>query len=209
MTLKEALGNKLLIKQLAKHLPPELWSDERLARFVQAVNDSYNAYEKDKTLADHAFQLNEEEYVRINAKLKLEVKTRRHAINLLKEAIARIDDQQTGAGSVLPDDDSLDGALAHLERQLARRQQMEAELGQRAKQFQSLSENAPGVIFEYEFRADGTAGYSYISPAIEKIFGIKPSDFSSLSDYVHPDQRDARSGCVLSGAAGKPPCRQK
>ena len=84
--------NKLLAKQIRKHLPPELWSDEKLTRFIQAVDDSYNAYEKDKTLADHASRLNEDEYVRINAKLQTEVLGRRQAIKTLKEAIARMND---------------------------------------------------------------------------------------------------------------------
>ncbi|MBS1603739.1 MAG: response regulator, partial [Bacteroidetes bacterium] len=63
------------------------------------------------------------------------------------------------------------------------------ELEQRVQQFQSLSENIPGVIFEFEFREDGTEGYRYISPALEKIFGIDPADFRSLSDYMRPEDR--------------------
>jgi len=134
--------NKLLIKQINKYLPPELWADEKLARFIQAVDDSYNAYEKDKTLADHAFRLNEDEYVRINAKLQAEVLGRRHAIRVLKEAIAKMDsDQQTLAAQ---DEESLSSTLARLEDQLSRRKQTELELieaREQAEQFARSKDN--------------------------------------------------------------------
>jgi PAS domain S-box-containing protein len=66
---------------------------------------------------------------------------------------------------------------------------MEAELEQRVQQFRSLSENIPGVIFEYEFRKDGSDGYRYISPAMEKLFGIPPADFYTFFRYIHPDDK--------------------
>jgi PAS domain S-box-containing protein len=66
----------------------------------------------------------------------------------------------------------------------------ETELEQRVKQFKSLSENIPGVIYEYEFRADGTEGLRYISPAIERIFGIKADDFKDYLKYVQPADRE-------------------
>lgn len=66
---------------------------------------------------------------------------------------------------------------------------IESELANRVKQFQSLSENIPGVLYEYEFRKDGTEGLRYISPAIEKIFGIRPDQFNDYIDYIHPDDR--------------------
>ena len=63
----------------------------------------------------------------------------------------------------------------------------ELALEQRLKQFKSLADNIPGVIFEYEFKSDGTEGFKYISPAITKLFGITPEDFYSYFNFVHPD----------------------
>jgi len=187
MNAAELSYNKLLARQIRKYLPPGLWADEQLGRFIQAVNDSYNAFEKDKALADHAFLLNEEEYLRVNGKLQKEVAGRRAAINMLKEAIARMGEPHAAGLSQGPDEDSLNGALAQLDGQLELRRQMEAELEQRVRQFQSLSENVPGVVFEFEFREDGSDGYSYVSPAIEKIFGIKAADFHSIINYIQPE----------------------
>ncbi|OOQ56714.1 PAS domain-containing hybrid sensor histidine kinase/response regulator [Mucilaginibacter pedocola] len=64
--------------------------------------------------------------------------------------------------------------------------QTEIELEQRVKQFKSLSENIPGVIYEYEFRADGTEGLRYVSPAVERVFGISAANFMNYGAYVQP-----------------------
>lgn len=138
--------NKLLAKQLTKYLPPELLSDERLTRFIQAVDGSYNAYEKDKSLADHASRLNDEEYLRINKKMQTEVLGRRQAIKLLKEAIARMDEPDGQPVTDTQEEDGLNGTLAHLEDQLTRRKQMEAEL-KRLSLVASANEN--GVVFTH------------------------------------------------------------
>ncbi|HXB32604.1 MAG TPA: ATP-binding protein [Puia sp.] len=133
--------NKLLDRQIKKHLPPELASDERLMRFLEAVRDSYKAFEKDKALADHAFHLNEEEYIRINKKLEAEVVGRRQAIKVLKEAISRLDSQGSAASA---EEETLNDTLAHLEDQLARKQKMEQELieaREQAEQFARSKDN--------------------------------------------------------------------
>ena len=68
--------------------------------------------------------------------------------------------------------------------------QTETELEQRVKQFKSLSENIPGIIYEYEFRPNGTEGLRYVSPAVERIFGIKPEDFYNYSNYLLPEDKE-------------------
>lgn len=65
--------------------------------------------------------------------------------------------------------------------------QTETALEQRVKQFQTLSENIPGVIYEYVFRRDGSEGLSYISPAMERVFGIKPENFHNYLSYINPE----------------------
>jgi len=73
---------------------------------------------------------------------------------------------------------------------ITRSKQNEIELENRVKQFQSLSENIPGVIYEFVFRKDASSGLNYISPAIEKIFGILPDDFKNYLEYIHPEDRE-------------------
>lgn len=75
-------------------------------------------------------------------------------------------------------------------RNVTAQKKTDAALTNRVNQFQSLSENIPGVIYEFEFKADGSEGLRYISPAIEKIFGIKPGEFKNYLSYIHPDDRE-------------------
>lgn len=65
----------------------------------------------------------------------------------------------------------------------------ELELEQRVRQFRSLAENTPGVIVEYEYHKDGTEGYRYISPSVERIIGLSPEEFVRHDSFVHPDDR--------------------
>ena len=136
--------NKLLDRQIKKHLSPELLADERLMRFLEAVNDSYKALEKDKALSDHAFRLNEEEYVRINKKLQAEVTGRWQAIKVLKQAIARLDEPNEESLFAGREEENLSDTLAHLEAQLARRRKMEQDLieaREQAEQFARSKDN--------------------------------------------------------------------
>lgn len=59
----------------------------------------------------------------------------------------------------------------------------EIELKYRVKQFQFLTGNIPGVIFEYEFYPDGTDGFRYISPSIEKVFGISADQYVNSPEF--------------------------
>ncbi|MCZ8214731.1 MAG: PAS domain S-box protein, partial [Cyclobacteriaceae bacterium] len=70
--------------------------------------------------------------------------------------------------------------------------QTQTELANRVRQFKGLSENIPAVIFEYQFNNDGTEGFRYVSPAIEKVFGVSVPDFmANALKYIHPDDRDS------------------
>ncbi|WP_443936834.1 PAS domain S-box protein [Pedobacter sp. MW01-1-1] len=61
----------------------------------------------------------------------------------------------------------------------------EQELEQHVKQFTALAENVPGVIYEFEYRPDGTDGMRYVSPAVEREFGI-PQDVLWNRNYIAP-----------------------
>lgn len=53
--------------------------------------------------------------------------------------------------------------------------------------YERLIENLPGVAIEYESRADGTHHYRYISPSVERAFGIHSSQLYKLTQFVHTD----------------------
>ncbi|HNP45788.1 MAG TPA: PAS domain S-box protein [Panacibacter sp.] len=65
--------------------------------------------------------------------------------------------------------------------------QTETELANRVKQFQALSENVPGIIYEYQFRANDWEGLTYVSPGVERLLGIKPEEFLDYPRYLNPE----------------------
>lgn len=68
--------------------------------------------------------------------------------------------------------------------------QLEVELSQRVKQFEGLSENIPGVIFEFEVFEDGKEKMRYVSPSMERVFGITAEAFYDFNRFIRPDDLD-------------------
>ncbi len=84
--------NKLLGRQIRKFLPEDYLNREEFKAFLNAVNDSYNAYERDSELSEHAFRISEEEYLGLNEKLLHEIKVKKDSISELKQAILEMGD---------------------------------------------------------------------------------------------------------------------
>jgi PAS domain S-box-containing protein len=61
--------------------------------------------------------------------------------------------------------------------------------------YQHTAANAPGVVYRWVYRADGTAGYTFVSEGARTLFGIEPEaalrDPTALLSLVHPDERAA------------------
>ncbi|MCR8556575.1 response regulator [Mucilaginibacter sp. BJC16-A38] len=83
-------NHKLLNRQLKKYATPDLIANKHFIRFIDAVSDSYAAYDRDKELSDHAFMVSQEEFGDINLRLKEEVELRRLSIKKLKETFNNI-----------------------------------------------------------------------------------------------------------------------
>ncbi|MDE3252599.1 MAG: hybrid sensor histidine kinase/response regulator, partial [Bacteroidota bacterium] len=118
--------NKLLEKQIQRHLTGEDLANERIRQFIQAVNASYQSYEKDKELNDHAFLITDKEYKEIYARLKNEILIRTETIEKLKEAVRNIqvDEDATHTN----DKDDLPLIINYLDQQIAKRKEIEKEL---------------------------------------------------------------------------------
>jgi PAS domain S-box-containing protein len=54
-------------------------------------------------------------------------------------------------------------------------------------QLQRIAENMPGIMLEYESKTDGTHEYTYISPAFERIFGVRTNHIFRITQFLHPD----------------------
>lgn len=85
--------NKLFNRQLQKLFPAEFREDPRFTTFINAVNNSYKAFERDIELSERAFRLSEMEYEEINARLKEEVAAKKDSIDDLKKAVTQLGDE--------------------------------------------------------------------------------------------------------------------
>jgi len=115
--------NKLLNKQLIKYLPEAYLEDENLTRFIEAVNQSYHSFEKDKELTDHAFLITDRDYKEITGRLNNEIKLRNETIYRLKEAVKNIQDDEPILFTDKEDD--LLGIVLYLNNQITKRKETE------------------------------------------------------------------------------------
>ncbi|HVW95319.1 MAG TPA: response regulator [Mucilaginibacter sp.] len=120
------LYHKLLERQLKKYSNDELKSNDHFLRFIEAVNDSYQAFDRDKELSDHAFTVSQEEFVQINQQLKEEVELKRLSITKLKETLDSIrgESKKPFEGN---DDDLLE-IVKFLNEEISRRTEVERQL---------------------------------------------------------------------------------
>lgn len=132
--------NRLLNKQILKFLPPGFVESEEGRQFIEAVNNSYTAYERDIDLLNHAFRINEEEYIDINHKLKEEITLKQVSISRLKESIHSI-----SVKSVLfkeeNDHDELLAIVNYLDDQINSRKQAEEVLRIREEKYRNITAN--------------------------------------------------------------------
>jgi PAS domain S-box-containing protein len=135
--------NKLLERQLKKLLPAEMVNHPGLAELVKAINESYNAYERDAELAERAFKISEEDYIEINAQLKKEVDLKKMSINKLKESIDIVQEQKNQSGG---DTDSLLDVVNYLNLQIGKRKDAESLLTSTAYRLSALIRNMHTAI---------------------------------------------------------------
>ncbi len=85
--------HKLLARQIKKYLSEDNLKEESINKFIDAINDSYYAYERDKRLADHAFRISESEYFSLNERLRDEIDTKKQSVAKLIDAVNSIDEE--------------------------------------------------------------------------------------------------------------------
>lgn len=54
-------------------------------------------------------------------------------------------------------------------------------------QLQRIAENMPGIMVEYETTPEGAHKYNYISPAFDRIFGVRAAHMHHVTQFVHPE----------------------
>ncbi|RUO25445.1 hypothetical protein CWE09_01530 [Aliidiomarina minuta] len=79
-----------------------------------------------------------------------------------------------------------------------------SELNLLQMRLKKLAEIVPGVIFEYELRADGSSCFPYTSQGIKRIYGVDPEDIRDNADmvyqHIHPDDLSAVKESIQQSA---------
>jgi len=118
--------HKLLQRQLNKYAGGNNITPDNLQLLLEAVNDSYLAFEKDKELSDHAFTISQQEYIEINTRLKEEVELRKLSIQKLKSILSHFISENKE--SFTEKDDNLLEIVDQLTDEMNRRKAVEQQL---------------------------------------------------------------------------------
>ncbi len=117
--------HKLLEKQTARMLTKELLEQESVRKFLELINNSYNNFERDRKISEHAFSVSEKEYQELAQHLREQNQVRLQSIVKLKKAILALD---PSASTHSEDDDDLFNVISFLEEQIQKSKLRKAEL---------------------------------------------------------------------------------
>jgi PAS domain S-box-containing protein len=87
--------HKLLKRQINKFLTEDLLQNQTVLNFINAINDSYFSFERDKEILNHAFYESEKEYQSLNSSLKLEYELKKQSISKLYDSLDIIDENHS------------------------------------------------------------------------------------------------------------------
>ncbi len=118
--------NSLLQKQIIKHLTEEQISDPNILNLLKAINNSYNSYDKDKELNEHAFQLSDLEYSALYDHLKKELNHKAEILEKLQIAIKSFKNTSNLKMDLYEND--IVGIIDFIKKQVERTQEAEKEL---------------------------------------------------------------------------------
>ncbi|AMR30128.1 hypothetical protein A0256_01195 [Mucilaginibacter sp. PAMC 26640] len=118
--------HKLLTRQLNKYSNNDLGANPDFLRFTEAVNESYKAFDRDKELSDHAFQISEQEFAEINNRLKEEAALKQLLIQKLKTTLNHIKAENNAL--VSENDDDVLEILDLLNDEITKRKETEQQL---------------------------------------------------------------------------------
>ena len=145
-------SHKLLQRQIKKYLTQNCIENPEFKEFINAVNDSYFAFERDKDLMNHAFQESEKEYNEINYNLKKEYELKKHSISNLRDGIEALDEEYNDIKSESHFDDLL-FISKYLNIQIDKRKEIEKNLSTTVELLKNLLANLQsGILVEDENR---------------------------------------------------------
>lgn len=159
--------HKLLRRQIDKYLTEDCKNHPQFKSFINAVNESYKSFERDKDLMDHVFKQSEEEYNEINESLNNENILKQKSISNLYEVIKMLDSSVENQGS-----EDLTELSSYVSEQLKKRIFLQEQLNKQLE-FQNLLMDISS---------------EYINIPIEKVSQSVNKSLKEMSEFVHADR---------------------
>lgn len=166
--------HKLLQRQIRKYLGADALKDPVMLKFVEAVHNSYNSFDRDKELYVHSFQISEREYQQVNEDLMAEVMLKKLSIAKLKKAIKKIDHENEI--ELHAESDDLLVVVDYLNHQINKRKLIEEKL----RDLSLVSEETSNMVIIADARRHivwvnnaflQTSGYTF-----DEVVGKKPGE---------------------------------
>lgn len=143
--------NKLLSKQINKYLSDKSFEQVNLEPFIQSISDTYQAFERDINLMNHAFDVSDAEFKEINYNLEKEYQLKKAAINKLYQSIR--DSDPTKDKKEEEESDDLLFVSNYLHEEIQKRKESEQALSRSVLLFKTLLANLQsGILVEDENR---------------------------------------------------------
>ena len=118
--------------------------NDAFLRFIEAVNASYHAFERDKNLSEHTFEISQQEFDRINSELKKEVELRKLTIKKLKKTLKNL---KTEGNELFEDNDGgMIEIIDLLNKEIAKRKEAEEQLLLSKEEAEKASNKATSMI---------------------------------------------------------------
>lgn len=144
--------HKLLQKQVKKYLSEIDISQPLVNDFINSINQSYLAFERDRELMNHAFIQSEKEYNEINDSLKKEYNLKKQSIANLYNSL-KVLEYDVDTNRKDEDTDDLLYISEYLNRQVAKRKKIEKDLTTTVELLKTLLANLQsGILVEDENR---------------------------------------------------------
>ncbi|MBV2234015.1 MAG: EAL domain-containing protein [Sterolibacterium sp.] len=94
--------------------------------------------------------------------------------------------------------------LIGVNQDITERKQLAIQLQESHDLLVKISDNVPGVIFQFRMAPDGSTSYPFISASVEGLYGLSAAqiqaDANAVTPFLHPEDADAVTSSFLNSA---------